>query len=236
VFFSMSGTKEDLYILPIVTAEAALIGAMLAAAIDGAPDARPASWFTAATAVLLLGSGAAMVWVFAVSRRYALEGATLAGATALVGGLGALALAFRRNVFAAAASVAGAVTIINWCVVLCALPDFERYKPVRPFSDLIRARASVGAIVGSYKFALPSMVFYLHRPIMEVVLPEHLRAVFHSASDIYFVMPESEYESIKDRLPVTTYVLARQPMFDLKPRNFLEGSELPQFVLVSNRE
>jgi hypothetical protein len=35
---------------------------------------------------------------------------------------------------------------------------------------------------------------------------------------------------------VDTYVLARQPMFDLKTRNFLEGSELPQFVLVSNRE
>ena len=36
VFFSLSGTKEDLYILPIVPAEAALIGAMLAKAIEGA--------------------------------------------------------------------------------------------------------------------------------------------------------------------------------------------------------
>jgi hypothetical protein len=31
-------------------------------------------------------------------------------------------------------------------------------------------------------------------------------------------------------------VLARQRMFDLRPKNFLEGSELPQFVLVSNRD
>ena len=80
------------------------------------------------------------------------------------------------------------------------------------------------------------MVFYLHRPVMEVVLPDHLRAVFHSSSDIYFVMPEADYESVRNRLPVQTYVLARQPMFDLKTRNFLEGVELPQFVLVSNRE
>ena len=120
--------------------------------------------------------------------------------------------------------------------MLCSLPSFERYKPVRPFADLIRARASVGAIVGSYKFALPSMVYYLDRPIMEVVLPDHLRAVFYSSSDIYFVMPEKEYESVKERLPVKTFVLARQQMFDLKPINFIEGSELPQFVLVSNRE
>ena len=126
--------------------------------------------------------------------------------------------------------------LITWCIVLCTLPDFERYKPVRQFSEIIRSRASVGAIVGSYKFSLPSMVFYLHRPVMEVVLPDHLRAVFHSTSDVYFVMAEDEYDSIKDRLPVDTYVLARQPMFDLKPRNFIDGSELQQFVLVSNRD
>jgi hypothetical protein len=35
---------------------------------------------------------------------------------------------------------------------------------------------------------------------------------------------------------VETYVLARQQMFDLRPKNFLDGSELPQFVLVSNRD
>lgn len=236
VFFSMSGTKEDLYILPIVAAEAALIGAMLAAAIDGLPSARPAAWFTATTALLLLGCGAVMFWVFAVSRRYALDGAAFAGTIAIAGGAGGLVLSFRRNLFAAVATVAGAVVAVSWCVVLCVLPDFERYKPVRPFTRVIHARASAGAIVGSYKFALPSMVFYLDRPIMEVVLPEHLRAVFHSASDIYFIMPESEYEAIKDRLPVKTYVLARQEMFDLKPKNFLDGSELPRFVLVSNRE
>jgi len=235
-FFSMSGTKEDLYILPIVTAEAALIGAMLAAAINGAPVTRPATWFTSATALLLLAAGIGLFWVFAVSQHYALNGGAAAGATAIVGGAAALAATLRRRLFAAAATVAAAVVIINWCVVLCTLPDFERYKPVRPFADIIRSRATVGAIVGSYKFALPSMVFYLNRPIMEVVLPDHLRAVFYSSSDIYFVMPAIEYESVKDRLPVRTYVLARQQMFDLKPKNFVEGSELPQFVLVSNRE
>ena len=71
---------------------------------------------------------------------------------------------------------------------------------------------------------------------MEVVLPDHLRAVFYSSSDVYFIMAEREYNGIKDRLPVETFVLARQPMFDLKPKNFLDGSELQQFVLVSNRD
>ena len=235
LFFSLSGTKEDLYILPIVAAEAALIGAMLAAAIGHARPL-PVAWFTGATAALLVAVGGATFWVFAVASRYSLGGAAFVGATAFLGGLVALAMIFRLQLFAAVVTIASAVSVISWCLVLCTLPDFERYKPVRPFTDIIRSRASIGAIVGSYKFALPSMVFYLHRPIMEVILPDHLRAVFHSNSDIYFVMPESEYETVKDRLPVKTYVLARQQMFDLKPRNFFEGSELPRFVLVSNRE
>jgi len=252
-FFSLSGTKEDLYILPIVTAEAALIGAMLAAAAEGVTAAvrpldgaqgrpfdgaqgRPVAWSVAATAVLLLVTGAGAVWFVAIARRYALDGVVLVGAVAAVGGAVALVSLFRRNLLGSVATMATALVVIAWCIVLSTLPDFERYKPVRPFSDIIRSRASIGAIVGSYKFSLPSMVFYLHRPVMEVVRPDHLRAVFYSSSDVYFIMAEDEYKSVKDRLPVDTYILARQQMFDLKPRNFLEGSELPQFVLVSNRD
>jgi hypothetical protein len=174
--------------------------------------------------------------MFAVADRYSLDGAALVGALAFAGAGGSLVWLFRRRTFAAIATIATTLVMIVWCIVLCTLPDFERFKPVRPFSEIIRARASVGAIVGSYKFSLPSMVFYLHRPVMEVVLPDHLRAVFYSSSDVYFIMAEDEYDAVKDRLPVETYVLARQQMFDIKPKNFLDGSELPQFVLVSNRD
>ncbi len=240
VFFSLSGTKEDLYILPIVPAEAALIGAMLARAIGIRPAPSRVeglvAWVTGATAVLLAATGAVALWVFGIAHRYSLEGAVFVGGVALAGGLGGLVWVFRRRLFASVATLAASLVVLVWCVVLCTLPDFERYKPVRPFSDIIRSRASVGAIVGSYKFSLPSMVFYLHRPVMEVVLPDHLRAVFFSSSDVYFIMAEDEYNSIKDRLPVETFVLARQRMFDLKPKNVLDGSELPQFVLVSNRD
>jgi 4-amino-4-deoxy-L-arabinose transferase-like glycosyltransferase len=236
VFFSLSATKEDLYILPIVPAAAALIGAMIGKAIEGDAVARPLRWFTIAAALALCLSGSAVVWFVGVRGRYHLDGAAAVGAVAIVGGLGVAATAFQRRLLGAAGTMAASLVIISWCVVLGCLPAFERYKPVRPFADIIRSRASVGAIVGSYKFSLPSMVYYLQRPIMEVVLPDHLRAVFYASSDIYFVMAEAEYESVKARLPVRTFVLARQQMFDLKPINFIEGTELPQFVLVSNRE
>jgi 4-amino-4-deoxy-L-arabinose transferase-like glycosyltransferase len=228
-FFSLSGTKEDLYILPIVPAEAALIGALVVKSTS------PVRWFSMATGAVLCVAGAATFWIFAVAHRYSLQGAAFSGAIAAIGGIGALVAGARRRNVGAAMIVAGALTIVSWCVVLRTLPDFERYKPVRPFSAIVRSRASPGAIVGYYKFALPSMVYYLNRPIMEVLLPDHLRAVFSSSSDIYFVMPEDEYDSVKNRLPVKTFVLARQQMFDLRPMNFLHDSELPEFVLISNR-
>ena len=233
-FFSLSGTKEDLYILPIVPAEAALIGAMVAKAVER--GSRAVTWVTGVTAALLAATGSTTLWLFAVAHRYSLDGAAFVGAAAIAGGVIAIVWLLRSSLFAAVATMASSLVVIVWCIVLCTLPDFERYKPVRPFSGIIQSRASVGAIVGSYKFSLPSMVFYLNRPVMEVVLPDHLRAVFYSSSDVYFIMAEDEYDSVKERLPVQTYVLARQPMFDLKPINFIEGSELPQFVLVSNRE
>ena len=242
-FFSFSGTKEDLYILPIVTAEAALIGAMIGAiwktglASEGAarPALRSARPALLGTASLLVITGAGTFWVFGVAHRYALQGASFIGAAAAVGGLVSAVAAFRGRIFGAVSATAGALVLASWCLVLCSLPDFERYKPVRPFARIIQSRASEGGIVGYYKFALPSLVYYLNRPVMEVVLPDHLRAAFYTSSDVHFVMPEADYQQIKDRLPVQTYVLARQPMFDLRPKNFLEGAELPQFVLISNR-
>src|SRR5688572_11847595 len=61
VFFSLSGTKEDLYILPIVSAEAALIGAMIARGLDRRPvdgaQGRAVAWGAGATAVLLFVVG-----------------------------------------------------------------------------------------------------------------------------------------------------------------------------------
>jgi 4-amino-4-deoxy-L-arabinose transferase-like glycosyltransferase len=234
IFFSLSGTKEDLYILPVVTAEAALIGAMITACLRKGRQ-HAIKWASLVTAALLVVTGGALFWMFGISHRYSLQGAGFVGAAAVAAGSVAAIAASRDRIFGAIATIAGAMVVTAWCVVLCSLPDFERYKPVRPFADIIRSRASEGGIVGYYKFALPSMVFYLNRPTMEVVLPDHLRAVFYSSGDVHFVMPEADYQQIRDRLPSKTYVLARRPMFDLRPKNFLEGSELPQFVLISNR-
>jgi 4-amino-4-deoxy-L-arabinose transferase-like glycosyltransferase len=234
VFFSLSSTKEDLYILPIIVAEAALIGAMLSSALEGAKHARVVGWALSATGVLMLVGGGGVLWLF--SQRYSLSGTLFIATCAMCGGAVSVVMGARRRIREGIAAIALSLALVCWAIVLTTLPDFERYKPVKPFAEIIRARASVGAIVGTYQSGLPSMVYYLNRPVMDVISADHLRAVFHSSSDIYFVMPESEYARVKDRLPVSTYVLARGDLFDVRPMNFVQGSELRRLVLVSNRE
>ena len=161
-FFSLSGTKEDLYILPIVAAEAALIGAMLAAAVEGAPARRPAAWFTGATAALLLAAGVVTFWLFAVTHRYSLDGAAFVGLTAVFGGFGALALALRRLVFAAAATLASAAVVIDLvCRALHAArlralqtcPAVRRYHQIarqhRRHRRVVQIRASEHGLLSS---------------------------------------------------------------------------------------
>src|SRR5262249_14240869 len=171
LFFSLSATKEDLYILPIVPAEAALIGVLLAGFGAAFDNWDPIRWWVTVMSAAACATGALAFWAFQISHRYSLEGGAFIGAVLVIAGLVALGGSLIRAHFAATATLAAGLVLTSWCLVLCVLPDFERYKPVRPFADVIRSRASVGAIVGYYKFALPSMVYYLNRPIMEVVLP-----------------------------------------------------------------
>ena len=88
VFFSFSGTKEDLYILPIVTAEAALIGAMLAKAVDGAPIATPGSMVLGRPRrPLLVAAGAATILVVrSLASLLAARARVFIGVAASIGG------------------------------------------------------------------------------------------------------------------------------------------------------
>jgi 4-amino-4-deoxy-L-arabinose transferase-like glycosyltransferase len=246
-FFSFSQTKEDLYILPIVPAEAALIGVFMAAGFTGSPTRQLRSgaeerawlgglrWNMILAGCALLLAGAGVFWLFVQPGRYSLRGMGPMAALLVGSGIAVMAASASRRLFAATAVLCAGLIAGAWVIVLVTLPDFERYKPVRRFAAMIQERASPGAIVGHYRFALPTMVYYLQRPIMEVVDADHLRSTFRSSSDVYFLMPEAEYLAVKDSFPVPTYVLARRPLFDIKPINFLEGDALPEMLLISNR-
>ena len=239
VFFSLSRSKEDLYILPIFPAAAALVGGLLASFIKVRLSTRRqkvTAWTTALVAIVILTTGAAALYLFGQTPYYNLAGAKAMGVVALAGGFIALASFFMRKRLPAIAMTALTVVAMNWIFTLKTLPDFERFKPVRPFCELIAGRADADAMIGYYRLASPSMVFYLRRQIFEYYYPDELQAAFSSGKDVYCLMTLQDYEAIKDSLPAQTYILASRPVFQVKLKVVLEKVEPPQVVLISNRD
>jgi 4-amino-4-deoxy-L-arabinose transferase-like glycosyltransferase len=238
-FFSLSRSKEDLYILPIYPAAAALVGGLLSAFIKeklSTPWQHATRWTTALLASIISVIGAAVLYLFALTAHYNLAGARIIGLVALAGGIAALAIAVFKKPLAQLAITAIVFVTLNWIFTLQTLPDFERFKPVRPFCEMIKSEAATDAEVGYYRFAAPSMVYYLRRPIFEYYRPEELRAVFSTDRAVYCLMTIQDYESIKDSLPAPTYILASRPVFQVKLKVVLEKTEPPQIVLISNRD
>ncbi|RPH62676.1 MAG: glycosyltransferase family 39 protein, partial [Acidobacteria bacterium] len=237
LFFTFSRTKQDLYIFSIVPAVAALVAVLLVRAFQMQPKSVPGrSRVSLGLAGALLGIlGVALGAFVVVPGRYPLAGSFVVAVLAAAVGCVAAILAFRGRIKHASIALASVLVAMSWVFVLVSLPDFEKYKPVAPLVDMIKQRATPESRIGYYRFALPSMAFYMRRQVFEAFDLETLKQSFASGQEVYCLMTDEDYRSVKDTLSVPTHVLARRPLFDVKMRAFLEGNELPEIVLVSNR-
>jgi 4-amino-4-deoxy-L-arabinose transferase-like glycosyltransferase len=249
VFFTFSRSKEDLYILPVYPAAAALVGGGLASLFVRTPSRqrRFMRWTALVLAAIILAAGAAVLYLFGKGTQpYELAGANLVGYAAILGGLAATLATLLNRPGSAIVATALTVAACNWIFVLRMLPDFERYKPVRSLCEVIASDAGPDALVGYFRASYPSMVFYLRRPIFEYVAvgdataariyeQQEIMAAFSSGKEVFCIMTAAEYEAMKERLPAQTRVLASRSIFKVKLKSILDRVELPQVVLISNK-
>ncbi len=236
-FFTFSHTKQDLYIFPAVSAIAALIGAFLAEAGTARRGEAPplVRWMTCAAGAFVAAAGAGILFLFtSPARVYAIDGAAATGGVAIAAGLATAAFAARRRTFAAVAVIGAAAVAINWIFVLQALPSFRKYQPVPAMAARIEATAGSSARVAYYRMALPSLVYYLHRPVLELFEPTAVANVFKEG-ETYCLMTQEDYETLQGQLPGPTCVVARRPVFDVKIGNVLALKPVSELLLVSNR-
>ena len=238
-FFSFSKAQQDLYILPCVVAAAALVGGLLDGLLRNELSPRLAAvttWSLGLVAIVLLALGSAIVWlVGGAGERIHLAGATAIGVVLSVASLVALVALARRSASAACAAIGTAVIIGHWVLVLWALPDFERYKPVPHLARAIQQAGVPGARVGTYRVATPSLTYYLQRHVDQMFDVAELSTFFRDSSAAYCVMPQEDYERTKALLGVPTSVLASSPRFEAQLRDFLTREPLPNLVVVTNR-
>jgi len=117
--------------------------------------------------------------------------------------------------------------------VLRTLPDFERYQPVPHLAKAIEQQPARPSAVGTYKIALPSLVFYLRRHVVETFDEAQLEAFLAGHPDSVCLMPAEEYEAVRPRLPKTARVIADAQRFDVRLSEFLSRNPLPRVVLVT---
>jgi 4-amino-4-deoxy-L-arabinose transferase-like glycosyltransferase len=239
-FFSVSAAKQDLYIFPIVPAVAALGGCAIARAVDAAGRARKLSrtmvMATALTGLILIAIGGGLMYLLQiVGPIQVLKGATPIAVIAVVGGATAIVLCARGKI--GPAVVAGYVSalVFNWVLVSRTLPSFETYKPVPLFAALLRDRATQDDVIATYNVALPSLVYYLKRHVMELFDETSVTAVLSSNRTVYIVMTSDDRERMMARSPVASCEIDRRPTLDVKLRNLLAGEPLPDLVVVTNR-
>jgi len=232
--FTFSSTKQDLYIFPIAAALAALIAGLLDRAIDGVqPAARYARWTWPVIVVLLLVFGVGLLRLFgAGGSPFFVRGAGVAAGLMLAGAAAVSVYWLRRRAFEAVAALGVTFVAVNYTLVLVSLPDFERFKPVAPLSAAARTRHPDARVI-QYRVALPSMVWYLERPVEEVLDEPVLRARLARDGETLVLLKERDYPAVQALAP--TCIIDRRPLLDVKLREIMAGTALPQMLLVSNR-
>jgi hypothetical protein len=90
-------------------------------------------------------------------------------------------------------------------------------------------------MIGYYRTAYPSMVFYLRRPIFEYYDSDEIEAAFSSGKEVFCVLTESDFRQLRARLPAETRVLASHPILQVKLKGILDRAEPPRVLLISNK-
>jgi 4-amino-4-deoxy-L-arabinose transferase-like glycosyltransferase len=232
-FFSFSHDKQDLYILPIVPAVAAL-GAAAISRRDAVPVA--VRWTGVILGLVLAVCGAATLYVATVIRpAYSFGAVPLVGFVALAGGTIAGILAARRRVIQGVLAALTALLVVNWLLVVRILSDLEQQKPVPALTAFLQARITPQDVVATYNVALPSMVYYLQRRVNVYYAPERFIADASGSQRMFGVLSEADYTALHDRIRTPTCVLQRVPSFEVKLKRVLRGTQAPTLVLISNR-
>ncbi len=232
---SFSAGKQDLYIFPIAAAVAALGGMTIE---RGLHDESRRGWLAASVALagaLLAVAGAGVLMLFAgAGRVYALDAAVIVGAFGVTGGVAVLLLALLRRPGPAALALLAVMIAVNWTFVVGVLPEFERYKPVPGFSDVLRQRLQPGDVVAHYQASLPSMTYYLRRHVDTYFDADSFVRAVTVPNRVYAVLSGEDYAALEPRLG-TTCIVDRRPTFDVKLARVIAREPLPELLLITNQ-
>ena len=102
---------------------------------------------------------------------------------------------------------------------------------------MIETQLGAGDEAGYFHTALPSMVFYLRRPIFEENNAAAMRQRLLSRKRVFCILSQKAYNSFAESRDLEVYLLARQPRFAVRLGTLLNAgqSQEEELLLISNR-
>lgn len=229
--FSLSATKQDLYIFPVITASAVLIADALINSEFGRLH-RGLRWGLALSAVATALCGVAIAYFF-TSGAYALVGVPAAAGICVMGGITAATCVIAGRHRLAVTALAGTFVLFNYVFVARVLPSVERFKPSPRFARVAVDQGAESDRIGSYEYMLSSLVYYARRPVQQLGTEEEVRD-FYAKGPGWVVMRREQFDELGLRLPGLC-AAASSPVFDAQIGSLLERRPPAEVVVVTNR-
>jgi len=235
--FTLSSTKQDLYIFPIVPAVAVVIASVVWREIDQGVDStgirallRVGGGVTALALVLV---GGWLVWLARIAHLVPeLPQTAIVGAALAAGGICAAICVVRGRMWPTVVALGATAVVTNWLLVTVMMRPFEQFKPVPPMAAWINAHSAPTTVVAHYKMPLPSLTYYLGRPVKETFDIETITKLMAEQSSMYVVLQPLEYEELSRSATARLCVIEKRarPLFDAKVRDIV-ARKLPEVWL-----
>ncbi len=243
-FFSLSRNKQEYYIAPMYPGAALLLSGILDR-IAGKSAFREElkgcafwNWIYGTLAILLLLLASFMPYILS----FFMPGITPVldygpSIVLLAGALSCLWSVLRGKQMGSFFAVASSLWAIYLTCALVYLPALETSRPVKDFCRTIESRFQSNDEAGYFGTALPSMAYYLRRPIFEESSSEQMMQKFQSGKRIFCVLSQKDFASFSDNKDLHLHILDRHARFSVHLNTVLNaghhtGNEL---LLVSNR-
>jgi 4-amino-4-deoxy-L-arabinose transferase-like glycosyltransferase len=232
--FSLSETKQDLYIFPVVPAVAVLVADAFVSSARS--DRRGVlGWMLVAVGTLTMLSSFVVFRLFGpAGGAWQLAGAGTGAVLLGITGSAVAVLELTRRRAAAIATLAAGFILFNYLFVAVVAPDLERFKPVPAAAATYRERASPGARLAQFEQSLPSLVFYAGRPVEDLPTLDAAAEALAGEAEVWLLVPERHGAVLRERAP-SSCVALRHPIFDLTPRQVMEGRPPSAVELLTNR-
>jgi 4-amino-4-deoxy-L-arabinose transferase-like glycosyltransferase len=245
VMFSFSKNKQEYYIAPIYPIAAVVLSGFLDRLLGGSDredmqsaGRRPWIWLCGFLAAVLLLLSSVIPYALGSFMPNISPMLHYGPSLVFIGGFMLLAWSiFRKEPAWCFSALAIPLWIVYMMGALIYLPAIESYRPIKSFCRTIEEQSAGNDEAGFFGTALPSMVYYLRRPIFQESSTERMLQRFQSGKHVFCILDERDYKYFAKTKNLSIHILSRHPRFSVRLGTLLNAGYFPEeeLLLVSNR-